>query len=224
MALVFLPLFLAASGSDVQHPVRDSQLNIHAPVDAWSLAGHPALPEPEQLRLPAPMPAVKGWRGPLPRRASGQSLLEQARLPPAPGSQHPAGNHLQMPADLSRAPVGEGPDDPAPPRPVPPEPARPEPVEPPPVPYRQQPPGPRPPHPTPPPWPPPRPWPEPPTPPPEPRPQPQPRPLPPPEPEPEPGPYRSLSRSRGIPGHLPEPSQHPPRLCQRPAGRVRLAR
>ena len=62
---------------------------------------------------PCPVISFKGWRGPLPRRASGQSLLEQARLPPAPGSQHPAGNHLQMPADLSRAPVGEGPDDPA---------------------------------------------------------------------------------------------------------------
>ena len=66
----------------------------------------------------------------------------------APGSQQLAGNHVQMPAELSRPPVtaaGEAPDDPAPPMPVPPEPARPEPAEPPPVPHPQPPPRPRPP-------------------------------------------------------------------------------
>ena len=119
----------------------------------------------------------------------------------ARGSRHLAGNHLQMPAEPSRAPAGEAPGDPAPPKPESPEPARPGPAGPPPVPHPHPPQRPRPPHPAPPPWPPPRPWPEPPAPPPAPRPQPPPPPEP--EPEPEPGPEPPL------PPPEPEPEPGP---------------
>ena len=79
----------------------------------------------------------------------------------------PAGNHLRMPADLSRTatvPGDEVPGEPVQPEPSGPEPPGPEPLEPPPIP----PPVPPPPHPVPPPVPPPEPQPEPPAPPPEP--------------------------------------------------------
>ena len=71
-------------------------------------------------------------RGSVPRRP-----LRSGAAAAAPGSQQLAGNHVQMPAELSRPPVtaaGEAPDYPAPPMPVPPVPARPEPAEPPSVP------------------------------------------------------------------------------------------
>jgi len=104
-----------------------------------------------------------------------------------------AGNHLRMPADLSRPATVPG--DEAPREPVQPEPPGPEPLEPPPVPPPVPPP---PPQPVPSPGPPPEPRPEPPAPP---EPQPRPRPLPPPEPEPEPAP-------------VPHPEPHPEPLLE----------